>query len=227
MRLLLLRHGQTPANVDGILDTAIPGPGLTDLGRRQALAVPAALADERIDGIYVSQLRRTHETAAPLAQTLGIEPVQLEGLHEIDAGALEGKRDWDSVKAYLSACYDWATDLSVRMPGGFDGHEFFDRFDASIAEIEARHGPDGTAIAVSHGAAIRVWCGGRAGNLGPDFTRDHHLDNTGVVILKGSTADGWTAISWAGMPVGGPALIDTTEHDVLGEPVEEALADLD
>lgn len=225
MRLLLLRHGQTPANVDGILETSIPGPGLTDLGRRQALAVPAALEDERIDGIYISKLVRTHETAAPLVETLGIEPVQLDGLHEIDAGDLEGKRDWDSVKAYLSACYAWASDLSVRMPGGPDGHEFFERFDASIAEVERRHGPDGTAVAVSHGAAIRVWCGGRVANLGPDFTRDNHLDNTGIVILEGSMADGWTALSWAGMPIGGPVLIDTTDHDVLGEPVDEALAD--
>ena len=30
MRLLLIRHGQTPANVRGELDTAAPGPGLTD-----------------------------------------------------------------------------------------------------------------------------------------------------------------------------------------------------
>ena len=35
MRLLLIRHGETPGNVLGQLDTAHPGPGLTDLGERQ------------------------------------------------------------------------------------------------------------------------------------------------------------------------------------------------
>ncbi len=225
MRLILLRHGQTPANVDGILETSIPGPGLTDLGRRQALAVPAALAEERIEGIYVSNLVRTHETAAPLADTLGIRPVEFPGLREIAAGDLEGRNDWDSVKAYLSTCGAWATDLTVRMPGGESGLEFFGRYDDALAQIEERHDPAATVVVVSHGAAIRVWCGGRVSNLGPEFTRDHHLDNTGIVVVEGSTDGGWTCISWAGTPVGGEALIDTTDRDITGEPYDEALAD--
>lgn len=44
MRLLLVRHGETPSNVDRLLDTAVPGPGLTRLGERQAAALPEALA---------------------------------------------------------------------------------------------------------------------------------------------------------------------------------------
>ena len=38
MRLLLMRHGQTHANISGDLDTAHPGVDLTDLGRAQAVA---------------------------------------------------------------------------------------------------------------------------------------------------------------------------------------------
>ena len=44
MRLLLIRHGQTPNNILGALDTGRPGAGLTELGREQARAIPAALA---------------------------------------------------------------------------------------------------------------------------------------------------------------------------------------
>ena len=54
MRLLLIRHGQTPGNVLGQLDTAFPGPGLTGLGERQAAALPEALADEDIEAIQAS-----------------------------------------------------------------------------------------------------------------------------------------------------------------------------
>ncbi|MFI5427738.1 histidine phosphatase family protein [Aeromicrobium sp. UC242_57] len=36
MRLILIRHGQTPANVDGVLESTVPGPGLTELGLEQA-----------------------------------------------------------------------------------------------------------------------------------------------------------------------------------------------
>ena len=60
MRLLLVRHGQTPANVAGALDTAFPGLGLTPLGQAQAEAVPAALADERVAAVHASRLVRTH-----------------------------------------------------------------------------------------------------------------------------------------------------------------------
>lgn len=65
MRLLLVRHGQTPSNVEFLLDTAVPGPGLTALGERQAAALPEALADEDIEALYVSTLVRTQLTAAP------------------------------------------------------------------------------------------------------------------------------------------------------------------
>ena len=66
MRLILVRHGQTPANVLGQLDTAHPGPGLTERGFEQAERVPEALRGENIDAIYVSTLIRTQLTAAPL-----------------------------------------------------------------------------------------------------------------------------------------------------------------
>jgi broad specificity phosphatase PhoE len=56
MRLLLVRHGQTPSNVRSLLDTAVPGPGLTELGERQAAAPPEALAGEDIDALYASTL---------------------------------------------------------------------------------------------------------------------------------------------------------------------------
>ena len=86
MRLLLMRHGQTHANVSGELDTAHPGLDLTDLGRAQAAAAARALADETIDAVYVSSRVRTHQTAQPTAEDRGLGLVQLDGLEEIQAG---------------------------------------------------------------------------------------------------------------------------------------------
>src|SRR5690606_11720504 len=59
IRLLLLRHGQTHANVAGALDTGEPGLDLTDLGRAQAAAAARALVDSRVEGVFVSRLVRT------------------------------------------------------------------------------------------------------------------------------------------------------------------------
>lgn len=226
MRILFVRHGQTPANVGGILDTAAPGPGLTELGGRQAQAVVDALGHETIAAIYVSTLRRTHETAAPLAAALGLTPIELAGTHEIEAGDVEGRNDHDAVRTYMTTVFAWgAGDRSPVMPGGSDGHAFFARFDDAIAGIAAQHPDDATVVVVSHGAAIRVWTGARVANLGDGFTADNHLANTGIVVVEGSPDAGWTALSWGGMPVGGAALDDATADDPTGDPVDEAIDD--
>ena len=139
MRLLLIRHGQTPGNVLGQLDTAHPGPGLTELGERQAEALARSLANEQIDALYASTLIRTQITAAPLARVHGLEIEVLAGLHEIEAGALEKLTDHESHMRYLGTVFSWAGgELDRRMPAGPDGQDFFERYDAAIARIAAR-----------------------------------------------------------------------------------------
>jgi probable phosphoglycerate mutase len=227
VRLLLLRHGQTISNVHGVFDTEIPGPGLTDLGRRQAAAVPEALAGERIAAIYVSRLRRTAETAAPLARATGLDPVVLAGLDEVDAGDLEGGSDRETALTYMGTVFAWAEGrLDLAMPGSEDGIAFFARYDAAVNEIERSHLPDATVAAFSHGAAIRVWAGTRSG-LGAEFVGSHYLDYTGLVVLEGSGATGWTALSWGGVPIGGAVLADREADDLMGEPASAAIRDAD
>jgi len=202
MRLFLIRHGQTPANVLGQLDTAHPGPGLTGLGSRQASAIPDALRLESIDAIFASTLVRTQLTAQPLAAALRLDVQVADGLHEIEAGALEGLSDPASLRSYFETVLTWGTgNLTARMPGGPDGNSFFARFDADIATAAA--GAD-TAAVFSHGAAIRVWTAARANNVSPMFAGTTDLENTGVVELSGSPENGWTLVSWVGLSVGSP-----------------------
>ena len=215
MRLILIRHGQTPANVGGVIESSYPGPGLTPLGEEQARAIPQAMADEAIDSLSVSRLIRTHLTAAPLAATIGLEPVERPGLHEIEAGDYEGRTDEESLKAYVHTAASWGVgELDRRMPGAGDGHEFFARFDADVRAI-AESGSRVAAI-VSHGAAIRVWVAGRARNIAPDFMRDHDLPNTGVAILEGDHDTGWVLQTWLGSPIGGVQLDDPSAPDPTG-----------
>lgn len=222
MRLLLIRHGQTPGNVLGQLDTAHPGPGLTELGERQAEALSRALANERIHALYASTLIRTQITAAPLARVHGLETEVLQGIHEIEAGALEKLTDHESHKRYLGTIFSWAGgELDRRMPAGPSGNDFFERYDAAIAKIAARAnggGNSGSVAVVSHGAAIRVWTGLRARNIEPDFAIRHALDNTGIVALEGDPDTGWELIHWDDSPVGGLALADPTAEDPTGGP---------
>ncbi|MCS5719224.1 histidine phosphatase family protein [Herbiconiux sp. CPCC 205763] len=215
MRLLLIRHGQTIDNVRGALGTVVPGPGLTDLGREQAAAVPAALADEEIEAVFVSTMLRTEETAAPLARALGLRPVVLEGIQEIDAGTLEGRSDEEAIRSYMGTIFTWWTDFSARIPGGENGTEFYERYDGAISALSEQY--EGTIAVVSHGAAIRTWASWSSSNLDADFSRAHPLENTGVVTLEGSAAEGWITTHWQGTPLGGLALEDVSAPDPTGE----------
>ncbi|MFG1926957.1 histidine phosphatase family protein [Cryptosporangium sp. NPDC048952] len=218
MRLILIRHGQTPSNVAHLLDTGLPGPGLTDLGHEQAAALPEALADEDIEVLFVSTLVRTHLTAAPLAAARGLEPIVRDGLREIVAGDLEMASDNESVKTYLTTSFGWsAGQTDLRMPGGEDGVEFLGRYDAVIDEAAAT-GADTVAL-VSHGAAIRAWVAARAVNVDVDWAGERALSNTGIVTLEGSPADGWKALTWEGQAVDLPE--DPEDSGPAGQPLNE------
>lgn len=219
MRLLLIRHGQTPANVEGVLDASVPGPGLTRLGREQAAALSHALVRESIGGIWVSSMVRTQQTAAPMAERLGLGPLVLPGLREISAGTLQGRSDQSAVHRYLETVLAWMDgDLQASTPGGESGREFVSRYDAAIALVAESGVP--TAAVVSHAAAIRCWSGIRAENLGHGRPRDpqyDRLDNTGVVVMEGDPEAGWSLLSWSGQPVGGVRLADPAAGDPAAE----------
>lgn len=208
MRLLLIRHGQTPSNVIRALDTGAPGPGLTELGLEQAAALVAALADEPIGALFASNLQRAQLTAAPLAEALGLEVAIREGLREIAAGCLELRSDAESLVAYHGVLVEWMRGQhDARLDGGEACADVYARFNAVIEEAEAVAAQlAGEGIAelapavaiVSHGAMIRAWCGRHAANLGADFVAARTLANTGIVVLSGSSADGWTVETWEG-----------------------------
>lgn len=214
MRLYLLRHGQTHANVSGELDTAFPGVDLTDLGRQQAQAAARALADTGVGAIAVSTLARTDQTARPLAQASGLVPTVHAGLREVSAGDFEMCSDQASVHGYLETIGGWLDgDLGRQMPGGETGAAFLARYDAAIADVCAL-GVD-SAVVISHGAAIRTWVTHRA--AGEHAPVHEGLHNTGCITLDGNPVDGWAIRSWQREPVGGAWLDDELAADPTGE----------
>lgn len=221
MRLILVRHGQTPANVEGVLESTVPGPGLTALGLEQAEELVPALAHEQIDAIFVSSMVRTHLTAAPLVAARGLDPIERDGLREIAAGDVEGNTDDASVHQYVHTLLAWCGgDLDVRMPGAETGREVIARFDEVVAEAEAS-GVE-SVVLVSHGAMIRAWCAARTVNVDLDFISHHYVVNTGIVVVEGSSADGWEVESWLGESVSEAAAIGvTSDHSPASEPLDE------
>jgi len=138
---------------------------------------------------------RTQQTAAPLAEMLGLEMVVLPGLREIQAGDWEMTTDW---QPYIDAVVRWRDDPEHAIPGGDSGAGFMRRYDEAIARI-ASDGHE-SAVAVSHGAAMRVWCSASLG-LPADFFDERRLDNTHVVTMDGDPDAGWRLLAWGDEPV--------------------------
>ena len=223
MRLLLIRHGQTPSNVEGILDAGYPGPGLTALGRRQAQAIPAALAHEDIAGLHVSRLLRTHETAAPLAAALDLSPRLTAGLEEISAGDYQMHRDQAAITAYQEMHARWSTgDLGDGVPGGESGREFWDRYTGALRHIAGLYAEDATVAVVSHGAAIRVFAA-VVGGIGAATLEERPLFNTGMVTLVGHPERDWVLEGWSSDPIGGAHLLGDASHDVTADQDADAV----
>ncbi|GAB3815085.1 histidine phosphatase family protein [Tessaracoccus terricola] len=190
MRLILIRHGETQANVDRLLDTAVPGLPLTERGVEQAHALAEAIADEEIDAVFVSTLTRAQQTAEPLVGKRGLKATVLDGIHEISAGVHEMSPDWTT---YVGMLESWSPEnLDAKLEGGESAREFLHRFDTAIAQIE-EEGHEAVAV-VSHGAALRVW----AITKDPNWSRETApaLENTQWIVLTGSTADGWRIERW-------------------------------
>ncbi len=225
MRLMLIRHGQTPSNVLGLLDTNPPGPGLTELGIEQAAALPATLADYRIDAIYASNQPRAQLTAQPLAAARGL-PIQVrDGLREVAAGDLEMLGDDESTRTYQRTIRHWISGaLQTTMPSGPSGAEVLDRFDTVVHEVvdalRRDVGNDGCAVLFAHGAMLRLWASVRASDppAADDAQgRPRTLHNTGMIVLDSTGDGGWRVVNWAGTAIGGPRLEDGAADDPTGE----------
>jgi broad specificity phosphatase PhoE len=100
MKLILVRHGETEENKNGILQGHLPGK-LTKLGIEQSKKLALRLKDEKIDAIYSSDLARASDTAKEIAKYHQDAPLYfVDKLREKDQGSLTGKLikevDWDA-----------------------------------------------------------------------------------------------------------------------------------
>ncbi len=195
--LHLIRHGQISSNVTGALDTAIPGPSLTPTGHDQALALVENFSHVKLDSVWASTALRTQQTAAPLAQSKGLEINVLDGFREISAGDLEMSTKPADRAAYQSTITRWILgDLDVRLANGTNGHEVLERFIAALDEVSST-GAENVAV-VAHGALISLWSGVQCKNLTEELFAQYPVVNTGVVSMEPSGTS-WRATSWMGV----------------------------
>jgi probable phosphoglycerate mutase len=189
--ILLVRHGESAAFVDGEQFPEVDGqadPELHPNGREQAERIAERLAAEDIRAIYVTSLRRTVETAAPLARRLGLEPIVEPDLREVYLGEWEG----GAFRRHLTEGHPLVTRLGIDqrwdiIPGAEPRDHFAERTERAIVKIAERH-VDQCVCVFSHGATIGQVLARASGSAPFAFTGS---DN-GAISQLVVAADRWT-----------------------------------
>lgn len=184
-QLLLVRHGQTTANVAKILDTRPPGAPLTQLGVNQARALGAWLPTQprEISVVASSQALRARQTVGHLATALDTEAREITGTYEVFAGDFEGQATEHAHTIFHTAFWHWLHGrLDSRIPGGESGQDVLDRYLPNLSGLWADHHTGGDVVLVSHGAAIRLVAGFLTGVDG-EFAFHNSLPNTALISL--------------------------------------------
>ncbi len=159
--ILLVRHGESIPIRPGESFPLVDGHGDPELdprGVEQAERIGARLSrprfGEKLAAIYVTNLRRTAQTAAPLSAALSIGPAVEAGLREVHLGDWEGGlyriklREGGPIAQRL-----WKEGRWDVIPGAEPDEHFVERIRAAVGRIAAAH-PDETVAAFTHGGVI-------------------------------------------------------------------------
>ena len=174
MDLLLIRHA-LPVRIedgDGPAD-----PELSDEGWGQAGALAAWLADEEIDVMVASPLRRAQETAEPLASLLELEVATVDGLAEFDRNA-----PWYVPIEELKAADDPRWHAMIKGEWDLDPDQFQRDVVEAVDGIIEDH-PGQTVAAVCHGGTINAYL---SALLGLDQLMFFFPDYTSVSRVRAS-----------------------------------------
>ena len=137
MQIILVRHGETIANkAQLVLGTSdVP---LTEVGRNQAKAAAQkiSLMEPSPTFLFSSPYQRAKETAGYISTVIGLNPIFIDGLKEMNSGEMEGIKASEMDDKYPEYMKNWRRDHSTaRPPGGETLEEVHSRAWKSILDI--------------------------------------------------------------------------------------------
>ncbi len=184
IEVVLVRHAQPDWEPHG---RAVDHPALSTLGRQQAEALAGALAGERFDACYTSTLQRAIETAAPVAERLGVAFERCSWLDELRLPTLEG-RTAEEVEQFFAGAR--ARDLERwwdGMPGGESFRHLYERVSGGVE----------TLLSGSHGMRIHSNSGFRLWHPPADDLRLLIVAHEGTIAVILSRLLDVEPVSWA------------------------------
>ncbi len=151
--ILLIRHGETEWNREEIFRGRADVP-LSERGREQARLLAEALRNQPIRAVYSSPLARARDTAASVAQALGLEVTIDERMIDMSFGDWEGRPRAEVEREQPGLYQTWlAEPARFLAPGGESLPDVVARAWPALQEIAADK-PDDCVAVVSH----RVVC---------------------------------------------------------------------
>lgn len=184
VEVVLVRHGASAAAVPGERHEMLEGrgdPPLSPTGVEQAEAVGARLAGEGFSRIFVTPLRRTRQTAAPLVRATGVEPVVIDDLVEVSLGDWEGGefriRAYERDPLVMRALTEENWEV---LPGAESMEGFATRVRRGVDAIVAQAEPGESVVAFVHGGVIGELARQATGSRPFAFLRN---DNTSITRL--------------------------------------------
>ncbi|CAA9237921.1 MAG: Phosphoglycerate mutase [uncultured Acidimicrobiales bacterium] len=191
--ILLVRHGESAPAVEGQTVPMVEGhgdPPLDPVGERQAERVAERIAEsgESIAAIYVTNLQRTQQTAAPLAARLGLEPRVERDLREVFLGEWEGGTLFrrNVTEQHPIAVRMFAEQRWDVIPGAEPTAQLAERVRGVITRIAAAHA-DETVVVVAHGGVIGQILADASGSRSFAFTGSDNAAISHIVV----TPDRW------------------------------------
>ena len=154
-RLLLARHGDTKLNSAerfwGHTDVELSAGGV-----QQAERLRDHLADENINAVYASDLKRAIVTAEIIASNRHLNITVCPEIRETNFGEIEGLTFKEINQRYPELSKMWSIwDLKLKFPGG----ESVDELVARVIKFPRRleqHKPEETILIVAHSASLRL-----------------------------------------------------------------------
>ncbi|WP_338747699.1 MSMEG_4193 family putative phosphomutase [Janibacter alittae] len=198
---ILIRHGRSTANTQGVLAGWLPGIGLDDTGRDQAAALVDRLAGTPFVHLASSPLQRCLETTEPLAAAHGLTVEVHEGIGECRYGAWTGRPIKELAEEPLwRDVQDRPSEATFPSSDDYPGEsiaQMSQRAVAAVAEIDAavtaEHGPHAVWGAFSHGDIIKSVLAHAVGTPLDQFQRLHvdpasmsviHFTDTRPMLLR-------------------------------------------
>ncbi len=155
-KIYLTRHGETDFNKQGVVQGSGIDSDLNELGRAQARAFYESFKHKPFDKLYVSGLKRTHQSMHGFI-TSGLKYEALPDLNEISWGIREGIPVDDEGSAYyFNMIKRWQKgETNIAIDGGESPEEVALRMERALKRILSQDDEKEVLICM-HGRAMRV-----------------------------------------------------------------------